>query len=354
MNKILVINPGSTSTKIAIFNKIELLWQQNIEHAPTELSKFTTVFSQCEMRTAKVLDALAVHGEKPQELMAISARGGLLPPVAAGAYEVNEEMLDVLKHRPVNHHASNLGAAIAYRIAKPLDIPAYIYDPVTVDEMIDVVRITGLPEIIRHGRGHNLNMRAAALRYCKSQTLNYTAQNLIVAHLGGGITVSLHSGGRIIDIISDDDGAFSPERAGEIPSYALVELFLNQGFSVKAAMNKLQRNGGLMAHLGTTDARRVEELVDAKDEHATLVYEAMALSVARCIGKLAVVVNGKVDDIILTGGIAYSTRFTDMIIKRVEFIAPMHVLPGENEMAALAEGVWRVLCGQEVAKEYKE
>lgn len=352
--KILVINPGSTSTKIALYKSTERIWQENIEHPAGELAKYDTIFAQRSMRTNAVMNALKAHGDSPKVLAAVSARGGLLPPVNAGAYLVNEEMLDVLEHRPVNHHASNLGAAIAYEIAKPLGIPAYIYDPVTVDEMIDVVRITGIPEIVRHGRGHNLNMRAAALRYCRENQMPYKDQNLIVAHLGGGITVSLHSKGRIIDLISDDEGAFSPERSGTLPLYELTEYLHANGFDTpKAATKKLQRSSGLTAHLGTTDAKTVEDRINNGDKKAVLVYEAMALSVARCIGKLAVVVNGQVDGIVLTGGIAYSECFTGMIQKRVAFIAPVSIIPGENEMQALAEGAWRVLKGEEKAAEYK-
>lgn len=354
MKKILVINPGSTSTKIALFDENRLLWQQNIEHDAADLANYPTIFSQCAMRTEAVLRIMKENGEAPSGLSAVSARGGLLPPVHAGVYLVNPQMLDVLEHRPVNHHASNLGAAIAYAIAKPLGIPAFICDPVTLDEMNDLVRITGRPEIIRHGRGHNLNMRAAALNWCREKDCSYCEKNLIVAHLGGGITVSLHSKGRIIDLISDDEGAFSSERSGALPAFALAELCFKEGETFASIMKKLQRQSGLTAHLGVADAREVEKMIASGDGHAKLVYEAMALSVARSIAKLAVVVNGRIDAVILTGGIAYSKIFTKLVTDRVSFLAPVDILPGENEMAALAQAARRVLSGEEQAEDYKE
>lgn len=351
-SKILVINPGSTSTKIAMYDGKDQLWQENIEHDAAALARFESIFGQLPMRLALVREAVKAHGDRLEELAAVSARGGLLPPVSAGAYEVNELMLDVLENRPQLLHASNLGAAIAYNIANPLGIKAYIYDPVTVDEMMDIVRITGLKEVRRAGRGHNLNMRAAALKYCEKQGCRYEDATLIVAHLGGGISVSLHTGGKVADLISDDEGAFSPERAGLIPAFKVLELRKNMNYT--DMMKKLQRQGGLISHLGTANAREVEERVNNGDAEAKLVYEAMALSVAQGVGREAVIVNGRVDAIILTGGIARSEMFTDMIKDRVAFIAPVVVLPGENEMQALAEGAWRVLNGKEEAREYRE
>jgi len=349
-NKLLVINPGSTSTKIAVYDGTELKWQENIEHNPKDLARYPAIYSQLDMRLSLVLKILESRGEPGDDFAAVVGRGGLLPPVSAGAYEVNEAMLDVLEHRPVNHHASNLGAALAYGIAKPRNIKAYIYDPVTVDEMAEIARITGLKEVMRHGQGHNLNMRAAALRFCRERGLNYRHVNIIVAHLGGGITLSLHSQGRIIDMQSDDDGAFSPERAGNIPTFKLVKIACEGNKTYAEMMTMLQRKGGLNSHLGTIDVRVVEERIKGGDEYAALVYSAMALSVSRSVANLSVMVNGKVDAIILTGGIAYSQRFTDEIKNRISFIAPVHIIPGENEMQALAEGVYRVLKGEEEAR----
>ena len=353
-NKLLVVNPGSTSTKIAVYKAQKQLWQRSIEHNTEQLSNYPSVYSQLDLRLSAVLETMEQNGDKPAELEAVVARGGLLPPLSSGAYEVNEEMLDVLEHRPVNHHASHLGAAIAYRIAKPQGIKAYIYDPVTVDELIDLTRITGLKEVLRHGQAHNLNMRAAALRYCNGNNIDYRNSNIIVAHLGGGITLSLHSGGRIIDMISDDEGAFSPERAGIIPSFKLARIAFEEGMTYDKLMRLLQREGGLMSHFGTTDARLVLKKAEDGDAYAELVIEAMALGVARSIAKLAVVVDGSIDAIILTGGLAHSESFTAKIAKRVSFLSEVTLIPGENEMEALAEGAYRVLLKREQAKEYRE
>ena len=351
---ILVINPGSTSTKIAMYADSVQKWQDNIEHDAAYIKTFPTIYAQLDFRYETILDSVKRHGDRLEDLACVVSRGGLLPPLQSGAYEVNDVMLDVLEHRPMNHHASNLGAAIALKIARSIGKKAYIYDPVTVDEMIDVVRITGLKEIKRHGQGHNLNMRAAAINYCKANGLEYNTQNLIVAHLGGGITLTLQSKGRIIDMISDDEGPFSPERAGLIPDFKLAKYIDVNGLGYGQIMKILQRQGGLTAHLGVSDARKVEAMIEAGDEHAKLVYEAMALGVSQSIGRLSTVVCGKVDGIILTGGIAYSKMFCRMISDRVSFIAPVTVIPGENEMQALADGAYRVVTGAEEARTYEE
>ncbi len=224
----------------------------------------------------------------------------------------------------------------------------------TVDEMIDVVRITGLKEVLRHGQGHNLNMRAAALRYCRDHAQPYGEQTLIVAHLGGGITLSLHHKGRVIDMVSDDEGAFSGERAGLIPAFKLAKLAYTEGMDYPSLMKKLQRGGGLTSLLGEADARKVEARIADGDARAKLCYEAMALSVAKSVAMLSVVVDGMVDAIILTGGVAHSELFTRMVTERVQFIAPVAILPGENEMQALCDGCLRVLEGKEQVKIYAE
>lgn len=352
---ILVINPGSTSTKIAWYCGQEKKWGENIEHDPTVIKSYAVIYDQLEMRTELVKNTLAQKGETIASLDAVVSRGGLLGRARAGAYEVNDAMVAVLRDHPVNHHASNLGAAIALKIARQAGVKAYIYDPVTVDEMIDLVRITGLKEVERFGQGHNLNMRAAALRLCREQNRNYQKTNLIVAHLGGGITLSLHSQGRIIDMVSDDEGAFSPERAGALPIYRMLAALEKKHLDYAGTMKLLQRGGGLMSWFGTSDTRAVEKMaLQDGNKQAKLVYDAMALSVARSIAKLAVVVDGQVDAIVLTGGIAYSQYFTGEITRRVRFIAPVTVLPGENEMDALAQGAFRVLTGQEQAHQFTQ
>ena len=354
MKKVFVINPGSTSTKLALFEDEQQIWRVSVEHDPAEIKKYEVIYDQLDMRYETIMGVLKEKEVDLSTLDAVVSRGGLLPPAPSGAVEVNEAMIRVLRERPVNHHASNLGCAIAYRIAQPLHIPAYIYDPVTVDEMIDLVRITGLKDIRRYGQGHNLNMRAAALRACKEHGCEYADTTLLVAHLGGGISMSLHHQGRIVDMLSDDNAAFSPERAGLIPAFQLVKKIRDEKLDYDATMKILQRRGGLMSHLGTSDCREVEKMIDAGDTYAEMVYNAMALSVARGLASLSVVVDGKVDAIVLTGGLAFSRRFTDEIARRVKFLAPVWLIPGEKEMEALAAGAIRVLNGEETARTFVE
>ena len=278
--------------------------------------------------------------------------GGLLPPVQSGAYKVNEDMVYQLRYHPQNEHASNLGAIIAHSISQDLGIESYVYDPVTVDELEPIARITGLPEMERKGMGHNLNMRASAIKYAQEIDRPYDELSLIVAHLGGGITLSLHKDGRMIDMISDDEGPFSPERAGDLPGFQVIKMATSPEYDYKKMMTKVRRQGGLNAYFNTTDAREVENMIEKGDKKAALVYEALAHNVAKNIGKLAVVVSGKLDGIILTGGMAYSSILTDWIKERVNFIAPVKILAGENEMEALALGALRVIRGRESARTF--
>ncbi len=363
MKKILVINPGSTSTKIAFYHDGEQVWKESIEHDAAEIKKYTEIYDQKEMRTALVLRALADHGEKISELSGVVARGGLLPSyvdpqsgavktVSSGAYVVGPALIAALRERPINHHASNLGCAIAYDIAQQAGVNAYIYDPVTVDELIELVRLTGLKDVRRIGQAHNLNMRAAAMRVCREKGKDYYSSNIAVAHLGGGITLSLHSNGRIIDIVSDDEGPFSPERAGLIPDYLLMRKVDRDGLDYAGTMKLLQRQGGLTSYFGTSDSRVVEKMAEDGDREAQLVYEAMALGVARGLARLAVLVKGKVDYFVLTGGIAYSSAFCRMVEDYAGFLGEFVVVPGENEMQALADGCLRILNGEETAHIY--
>lgn len=347
--KILVINPGSTSTKVAVYEGDQQKWVESISHSLEELKNYACVYDQLEMRTDLVRECLQKHGDTLESLTAIVSRGGNMPPVRAGAYEINGYMVDCLHYHPGDEHASNLGAGIAYQFAQKLGIKAYTYDAVTVDELLPVASMTGLKGIPRQARGHSLNTRAAALAFCRQNQLEYADTNLIVAHLGGGITINLHSGGKMIDMVMDQEGPFSPERAGGLPTYTVVELAYSGAYTRPQLMKKLQRTGGLIAYFGTADLREVEALIDKGDSEAALVVEAMALAIAKSIAKLAPTVNGKVDYILLTGGLAYSKRLTQMIRERVSFLAPIVELPGENEMQALANGALRVLRGEENA-----
>jgi butyrate kinase len=352
--QILVINPGSTSTKVAIYADEKELFRETIEHTENELQQYNNVQEQYDMRKEKILSLLKEKGYKLSQLSAIVGRGGMVPKVESGAYKVNEEMVDRLKNRPLFEHASNLGALIAYEIAKTIHVNAYIYDSVRVDELEDIARISGMPEIPRTSSNHVLNSRAMAIKTAKKYRRNYYDMNFIVAHLGGGISVNAQKKGRLVDIIADDEGPFSPERAGRVPCKALIDLCYSGKYDYDTMHKKLRGNGGLKAYLNTYHTKEVQRRVENGDSYAKLIYEAMAYQVAKGIGEMAAVLEGKVDFIILTGGIAFSNMFTNWIAKRVKFIGPVEILPGENEMEALAFGILRVLRGEEQAKEYAE
>ena len=350
MEKLLVINPGSTSTKIAFYEGEEQRWSESISHSREELDRFDSIADQMDMRRALVEQAMAAHGVPLSDLTAVAARGGPIAPLHSGAYEVNDKMVEIIRTHPQDQHASLLGALIAYGLAGQIGKKAYIYDAVTVDELDELCHVTGVPSIRRVGQGHHLNMRAAALKYCADRGLDYYSSTLLVAHLGGGITTSLQMNGRFADISNDEDGPFAPERAGCLPATPFMELCFSGEYSKKDVVKLLKGKGGLVAWLGTSDTRDVEKMIAGGNETAKLVYEAMALNVSKALARLTPLCRGKVDQIILTGGIAYSDYFTGMIRDRVDWIAPVTVIPGENEMQALAQGVLRVLRGEEAAR----
>ncbi|NLK44027.1 MAG: butyrate kinase [Tissierellia bacterium] len=352
MYKILAINPGSTSTKVAVYEDENLVFKYSIDHSTEELAKYPTINDQYEMRYEKILNILEENNIRVEELNIIVGRGGPVAPLKSGAYLVDEVLVDKLRNDPLVHHASNLGGIIAYEMGKNLGIDALIYDAVSTDELEDIARLSGLKEIPRRSLIHTLNMRASAIKVAKSMGKNYRDLNLIVAHLGGGLSISIHEKGRMVDIVSDDEGAFSPERAGLIPSGALVDFCYKNDKATVAKL--LTGKGGLVSYLGTNDAREVEKMIENKDEYAKLVYEAMAYQVAKSIGELATVVEGKVDGIILTGGMAYSKMLTGWIEKRVKFISQVIVVPGENELESLAMGGLRVLRGEEKVHRFNQ
>ncbi|WP_411678754.1 butyrate kinase [Clostridium thailandense] len=352
--KILAINPGSTSTKIALYEDEKEVFCKTLDHPAKEVEKYDNVAAQFDMRKEVVLSFLKENGYEVHELAAVVGRGGMVPKVESGAYKVNETMVDRLKNKPMFEHASNLGALIAYEIANSIGVAAYIYDSVRVDELNDIARISGMSDIPRTSTSHALNSRAMAMKVAKKYDKKYTDMNFVVAHLGGGISLSVHEKGRMVDIMADDEGPFSPERAGRVPCKALIDLCYSGKYDKKTMNKKLRGNGGLKDYLNTVDARDVEKMIDNGDENAKIVYEAMAYQVAKGIGDLATVVKGKVDAIVITGGIAYSNMMTGWIKERVEFIAPVEIMPGENEMESLALGTLRVLKGEEKAKKYVE
>lgn len=351
-HSILAINPGSTSTKIALYEDTNEILREDIKHSIAELKRYDCISDQYDLRKEAVLSFFENSGYNLHNLSAIVGRGGLLPPVNSGAYLVNEKMVDRLLNRPVVQHASNLGAVIAYDLAVPLGIPAYIYDSVAVDELAPVAKLSGLPEITRKSHVHALNMRAVSVKVASQMERFYYDCNFIVAHLGGGITISAQQKGKMVDIVSDDEGPFSPERAGRVPCKQIIGLCFSGKYSLNDMLRKFGGDGGLAAYLGTVNAIEVEGRIKKCDAKAQEVYYAMSYQIAKGIGEMATVLEGKVDKIILTGGLAYSSLLTQWIKNRVEFIAPVEIVPGENELESLALGALRVLKGEEKAYEY--
>lgn len=351
--RVLAINPGSTSTKVAVYDDENLIMSESIAHSSEELSKYKCNMDQLEMRTEAIEKLLEEKGIDVKSLNAVVGRGGALPPVKSGAYRVNDLMIDTLKNRPVLDHASNLGAVIAKSIADSVEIDSFIYDSISVDEMSDVARISGLKDFERTSMGHALNTRAMALKYAKDKGLDYKSLNLIVAHVGGGATVYLHEHGQMSDMISDDEGPFSPDRSGRVPCIALIEECYANNFSLYDMKKKIRGKGGIYSYLNTNDLRKVEEMISDGDKYAEIVYDAMVYQMAKAIGEMATVVDGDVDAIIVTGGIAHSNMFTSKLKKKVGFISHVEIMPGENEMESLAFGALRVLKGEETAREFK-
>ncbi len=352
MYYILSVNPGSTSTKVALYEDEKVLFTENIEHTREELSGFKKIPDQLDFRTALVIKTVKEKGYKLENLSAIVGRGGLVPNLKTGGYLINEKLVEVLKSDNISAHASNLGGVIAKAIADPLKIPAYIYDAVSSGELSEVAKITGMPDVIRQSKCHVLNSRAMARKYAESQGKKYEEMNFIVAHLGGGISSSAHKSGHIIDSVADDDGQFSPERSGSVPLLDVIELCYSGKYTKEEMNLHVRGKGGLYAHLGTSDCRVIEQRIKDGDERAKLVFEAQAYQIAKGIGLLSITLFGEVDNIILTGGVANSKLLTSMIEKYVKFIAPVVVLPGENEMESLANAGLRLLRGEETANEY--
>lgn len=352
--KLLIINPGSTSTKIAVFNDEKEVLVETLKHSAEEIEKYDKIFDQFQFRKISILNVLKEKNFDINTLDAVVGRGGLLKPIVGGTYEVNEKMLEDLKVGVQGQHASNLGGIIANEIAVSLKIPAYIVDPVVVDEMEDIAKISGIPEISRKSIFHALNQKAVAKRYAKENGKKYEEVRVIVAHMGGGVSVGVHRDGRIVDVNNalDGDGAFSPERSGRVPAGSLVEMCFSGKYTKAELLKKITGRGGFVAHLGTNNALEVEKAAIAGDEKAKLIQDAMGYQVASDIGAAAAVLYGKVDAIIITGGMAYGKPIVDYISKKVSFIAPIVVFPGEDEMLALTQGALSVLRREERAKIY--
>jgi len=352
---ILVINPGSTSTKVAVFRGKENVHKATIEHPADQLAAFDLTAEQFDLRRDAIVKWLDSISDNDRRFDAVAGRGAPLKPLEGGTYSISQQMLDDVRTSRYSNHASNLGPILADYFSRKLGVPAYITDPITVDNLSDVARISGLPEIERKCRSHALNIKAVGRAVAAEMRKRLDEADFVVAHMGGGISVAALQRGRIVDVNDGllGMGPFSPDRAGALPIGALVELCFSGKYDKKELLTTLSKKSGLMAYLGESDLREVEKMIDGDDRKATLVFDAMTYQIAKEIGAAAAALSGDVDAIILTGGMAKSRRLTDAITTHVEFIAPVNVVPGEYEMEALAEGAIRALSGEEAVKTYR-
>ncbi|MFA6032920.1 MAG: butyrate kinase [Myxococcota bacterium] len=350
----LAINPGNTSTKVGVFSGETPLKISSVSHDDKIIKGFPSVIAQKTYRIDLIRGMLSGAGIRLDELSCCVGRGGLLRPLQSGTYRVNGRMLSELAAASRGEHASNLGAVIAHDIASPLGIPAFIVDPVCVDEMNDVARLSGLSGIERDSLSHALNQKAVAKRHARAAGRSYSDMRLVVAHLGSGISICAHAGGRMIDVANPkEEGPFSPDRAGGLPVLKLAKLcFSGEYTEYKALEKRLFGGGGMLSYLGTSDLRKVMEMIDGGDPRAKMVFDAMVYQTAKYIGAFATVLDGHLDAILLTGGMAHEPRLVEAVKAKVGFIAPVAVYPGEDELQALCEGALRVLQGEETALEY--
>ncbi|NTW38725.1 MAG: butyrate kinase [Cellulomonadaceae bacterium] len=353
MKKLFTINCGSTSTKVAYFEDDVMLHKESLDVPLADLEHMPKVLDQFEYRKQQVDAFLTTHRIEVADLDMVVARAGAIPHVPTdGAYEVNDLMVVTLRNAPAAQHASSLSCLIAREITQGYNLPVIVYDPTAVDCVDPIAKVTGIPELVNMPVFHLLNTKMAGIRYAEQAGSRYDELDLVIAHLGGGITLGFHEHGRVADWIYDDEGPMSPQRAGRIPTRYLTDLCYSGERSHQEMRMYLAGRSGMAAHLGTQDVREVEAMIAAGDEHAALVFRAMAYGVAKGIGELSVIRGGRVDQIVLTGGIAHSRLFTGWVTELVQFIAPVTVLPGESEMEALAAGGLRVLAGEEEVHPY--
>lgn len=352
--KLLIINPGSTSTKIGVYSDEKEVLVETLRHSSDEIAKYDSIFEQKNFRKEVIMNILKKNNIDVSSLDAIVGRGGMLRPIPGGTYEVTDKLLEDLKIGVSGQHASNLGGILANEIAKEVGIRSFIVDPVVVDELQDVARISGMPELPRRSIFHALNQKAVAKRYAKECGKRYEDLNLVVVHMGGGVSVAAHRDGLVIDVNNtlDGDGPFSPERSGSVPVGDLVKLCFSGKYTESEIYSKIVGKGGYVAYLNTNDTRDVLKAKEEGDEYASLIFEAFIYQICKAIGEMSTVLNGKVSQIILTGGIAYSPVVVNAIKERVQWISDITVYPGEDELLALAQGALRVLNGEEEGKVY--
>ena len=352
MKKILVINPGSTSTKVSLFTDDILSRETALEHPLSELAQYKTIMEQRELRKNSVLKFMKENNINIQDLSAIAARGGILPPLCSGTYTVSQSMVEYLQNECPVDHASNLAAVIAWEISEN-KIPVYITDPISVDEFIDESRVSGMKEITRKSMVHALNIKMVARKACEEIGKEYLQSNLIIAHLGGGISIAAQYKGRIIDVNNaNEEGPFSPERSGELPVGDVAKIAFSGKYDRRTLKKRFVGNGGLIGYLGTNDLREAFKMAQ-NDKNAGLVIDAMAYQICKEIGAMATVLKGDVDAVVITGGLAYSQTFMEKIKKRISKLGLVMVFPGSYEMQALASGALRVLNGEEKPMEWK-
>lgn len=353
MYKVLAINPGSTSTKISVAHDDKLLFVEDIKHSRDELSQFEKISDQYEFRKQHILSELEKRGI-PLDFDATVGRGGLSKAVPSGVFRVNLQMIEDQK-KAVHQHACDLGCMLAYEIAELIPgCPSFVADPGVVDEMAPEAHITGLPEIPRICIWHALNQKAIARRYASEIGTTYDKLNLIICHLGGGISIAAHEQGKAIDANNalDGDGPFSPERTGTLPMSDIIHLCFSSGMKEDELLRLVSARGGLLAHLGTNDMRMIVKQIEEGDKHAELIVSAMIWNVAKAIAAEGAVLCGKIDAVLLTGGLCYSDYIVNLLKKRIEFLAPVVVYPGQDEMLALTENAIAALSGQREVFEY--
>jgi len=352
-NRLLVINVGSTSTKVAFFRGREPVVLENIRYSSEDLARFSSLAEQLPFREQDVVNFLKKNGIDLKEVEMVVSRGGLGRPAPAGAYKVDEAMCRDLLEEKYGRHPSGLGPSIALDFSKKYGMPAIVIDPPSTDEFEPIARVSGIPEIERRSVAHALNQKMAARRYAAKLGKKYEEINVVVAHLGGGVSIGAHRMGRMVDCTHGlSEGPLTPERAGALPTLELLDFAASSKLERKQLQTRLVGQGGLAAYLGTTDAKKVEEMVRGGDKKAELIFEAMAYQISKGIGAMTTVLKGKVDGIVITGGLAHSEMLRGLIEERVGFLAPFFVYPGEDEMLALAEGGLRVLRGEEEVKAY--
>ena len=352
--KILIINPGSTSTKIGVYEDENQIFEETLRHPTEEIAKYASIIDQKDFRKEVILNVLKEKNFDIKTLDVVVGRGGLLKPIPGGTYAVTDDLLEDLRIGKQGQHASNLGGILAKEIADEVGVPSYIVDPVVVDELEPVARYSGMPELPRRSIFHALNQKAVAKRYAKEIGKPYDQLNLIVIHMGGGVSVGAHHNGKVIDVnnILDGEGAFSPERAGTVPVGDLIKLCYSGKYTEKEIYKKICGNGGFNGYIGSNDMRDLLKWKDEGNKEAADLIDAFHYQIAKDAGAMAAVLNGKVDQIICTGGIAYGKETIEALKEKLGWIADFTVYPGEDELLALAQGALRVMTGEEEAKVY--